>query len=52
MELTSIFEVVRIKQEIKEPTEPFTLYTKEQHNTMPKKICKPFVYKEFGSYSA
>ena len=27
MELTSIFEVVRIKQEIKESTEPFALYT-------------------------
>ena len=26
MELTSIFEVVRIKQEIKESTEPFALY--------------------------
>ena len=27
MELTSIFEVVRIKQEIKESTEPFALYS-------------------------
>ncbi|MDQ1005253.1 DNA repair protein RadC [Neobacillus niacini] len=27
MELTSIFEVVRIKQEIKESTVPFALYT-------------------------